>query len=73
MNFFDNNRNKKSYLNRHNNTNYQKKRLDKRDLPENNQFYCEVCDRGFKTYEKFDEHCQSHETVKINTCLLIFI
>jgi hypothetical protein len=32
-------------------------------LPENNKFNCEVCDRGFKDEEKYQEHCATHETV----------
>ncbi|KAK7484863.1 hypothetical protein BaRGS_00023906 [Batillaria attramentaria] len=35
----------------------KKQKVDKRDLPENNQFHCEVCDRGFKTADKYQEHC----------------
>ena len=41
----------------------QKVKVDKRDLPENNAFHCEVCDRGFKTEEKFQEHFNEHEHV----------
>ena len=41
----------------------QKVKVDKRDLPENNAFHCEVCDRGFKTEEKFQEHVSQHEHV----------
>lgn len=45
------------------NQNHKKQKVDKRDLPENNKFYCEVCDRGFKTDEKYVEHCATHKTV----------
>ena len=41
----------------------QKVKVDKRDLPENNAFHCEVCDWGFKTEEKFQEHVNEHEHV----------
>ncbi len=47
----------------HHQQNQKKQKVDKRDLPENNQFYCEVCDRGFKTDEKYAEHCATHKTV----------
>lgn len=46
----------------------KKPKIDKRDLPENNQFFCEVCDRGFKTEDKYTEHCQSHKTCGVNGC-----
>ena len=32
-------------------------------MPENNQFNCEVCDRGFKTNEMYEIHCKTHTTV----------
>ena len=52
-----------------NNTNHAKKpKIDKRDLPENNKFYCEVCDRGFKLEEKYNEHLDTHETCNVNGC-----
>jgi hypothetical protein len=35
-------------------------RIDKRDLPENNQFSCDTCDRGFKTADKLQEHISEH-------------
>lgn len=55
---------------RNNQNKKQKNKIDKRDLPENNRFYCEVCDRGFKTDEKYQEHLGTHTTVKKN--FLIF-
>ena len=39
--------------------------FEKRDLPENNKFYCEVCDRGFKDEPKYNEHVATHQTVKL--------
>jgi hypothetical protein len=59
---FHNNRNFNQ--NDQNKNNKNKNKIDKRDLPENNKFYCEVCDRGFKTEDKYDEHCATHETVR---------
>ena len=41
----------------------QKPKVDKRDLPENNKFYCDICDRGFKTEEKHQEHVNGHQQV----------
>jgi len=37
--------------------------VDKRDLAENNKFFCDRCDRGFKTVEKYNEHTAQHEKV----------
>ncbi len=31
--------------------------------PEQDKFYCESCERGFKVEEKYNEHCQTHKTV----------
>ena len=42
----------------------QKRKVDSRDLAENNQFVCEICDRGFKTDEKYNTHISEHEKVK---------
>ena len=41
--------------------------IDKRELAENNVFFCDTCTRGFKTDEKFQEHVAGHEEVRI-TC-----
>jgi hypothetical protein len=46
----------------------KKQKIDKRDLPENNQFFCEACDRGFKTDEKLKEHVDTHRKCNINGC-----
>ncbi|XP_067680864.1 FMR1-interacting protein NUFIP1-like isoform X1 [Haliotis asinina] len=49
----------------HNTPNIKKKnkkpRIDKRELPENNQFFCDTCDRGFCSDEKYQEHVLQHE------------
>lgn len=50
----------------------QKVKVDKRDLPENNAFHCEVCDRGFKTEEKLQEHVNEHEHVSWQLWLSLF-
>lgn len=60
-NFNKNNNHKNN--NNNNNNNRQSPKMNKQDLPENNQFYCEVCDRGFKTDQLYDEHCKTHTTV----------
>ena len=36
---------------------------NKKDLPQNYAFYCDVCDRGFPTEEKSKEHIDQHEKV----------
>ena len=47
----------------------KKQKVDKRELPENNKFSCEVCDRGYKTEEKYLEHKAGHEKVRIRFLL----
>jgi len=32
-------------------------------MPENNAFFCDRCDRGFKTEDKYNEHTAQHEKV----------
>jgi len=49
-----------------NNNNKQNVKVNKQDLPENNQFNCEVCDRGFKTNQLYEDHCKTHTTVSTN-------
>ena len=39
--------------------------MDKRDTAENNVFFCDRCDRGFKTEEKYNEHTAQHEKVSV--------
>lgn len=51
-----------------NNKNKNKNKVNKRDLAENNQFYCDVCDRGFKTDEKYQEHINGHEKCSVEGC-----
>lgn len=41
----------------------KKEKIDKRDLPENNVYFCDICDRGFKTEEKYKEHVDGHVKV----------
>jgi len=47
----------------------KKRKVDKRDLAENNTFFCDRCDRGFKTEEKYNEHTAQHEKV----CLVMLM
>ncbi|XP_076435394.1 FMR1-interacting protein NUFIP1-like [Babylonia areolata] len=54
-----------------NNSGKKKQRVDKRDLPENNKFHCEVCDRGFKTEEKYEEHLSQHVKCTVEGCRYI--
>jgi len=37
--------------------------VDTREAAENNAFYCDRCDRGFKTEEKYNEHTAQHKKV----------
>lgn len=41
----------------------KRQKVDKRDLPENNAYFCEVCDRGFKAEDLYTNHVNSHEKV----------
>jgi len=41
----------------------KKRKVDKRELAENNRFFCDRCDRGFKTEEKYNEHTSQHQQV----------
>ncbi|XP_013401264.1 nuclear fragile X mental retardation-interacting protein 1 [Lingula anatina] len=49
----------------------KKIKVDKRDLPENNKFYCDACDRGFKTDDKFKEHVDGHQKCHYDGCSYI--
>jgi len=40
-------------------------KVDKRDLPENNRFFCEACDRGYKDEEKYNLHVAGHQKVHL--------
>ena len=42
----------------------KKPKVDKRELPENNKFYCDTCDRGYKDEDKFELHIQDHKQVQ---------
>ena len=46
----------------------KKPKVDSRDLPENNKFVCETCDRGFKTAEKHQEHIDGHQKCGVDGC-----
>jgi len=41
--------------------------VNKRDMAKNNAFFCDMCDRGFKTEEKYNEHTAQHKKV----CLML--
>ncbi len=63
----------KLYLNRlfsrcQNQHQSKRQKVDKRELPENNQFFCEACDRGFKTDEKLTEHLNTHCKCNVDGC-----
>ncbi|KAL5004001.1 hypothetical protein ScPMuIL_017457 [Solemya velum] len=72
VNTFHENRNysEKQHNFHQNGTTKKKKKVkvDKRELPENNQFSCDTCDRGFKTKEKYEEHVSQHEQCHIENC-----
>ncbi|KAL8574489.1 hypothetical protein ACOMHN_060159 [Nucella lapillus] len=46
----------------------KKEKVNKRELPENNQFHCEVCDRSFKSEEKYQEHVSEHTECSVPGC-----
>ncbi|KAK3598403.1 hypothetical protein CHS0354_005497 [Potamilus streckersoni] len=49
----------------------KKQKPSKRDLPENNLFFCDACDRGFKTEEKYNEHVEGHLKCEVAGCTYI--
>lgn len=49
----------------------KKEKVDKRDLAENNAFFCDTCDRGFKTEEKYQEHVDGHMKCSYKDCPFI--
>lgn len=46
----------------------KRQKVDRRDLPENNVFVCETCDRGFKTEELYRTHLNNHEKCPVSGC-----
>lgn len=46
----------------------KRQKVDKRDLPENNAYFCEVCDRGFKAEDLYTNHVNSHEKCSVEGC-----
>ncbi|XP_050389922.2 FMR1-interacting protein NUFIP1 [Patella vulgata] len=55
-----------NYQNKKNKKN--KVQVDKRDLAENNMFYCDICDRGFKQEDVYTKHVGEHEQCKVDGC-----
>ena len=49
--------------------NVKKQKKRRNDLPENYNYFCETCDRGFKEEDKYKIHINGHETVSTLTCL----
>ncbi|KAK6194563.1 hypothetical protein SNE40_000177 [Patella caerulea] len=56
-----------NYQNKKNNKK-NKVQVDKRDLAENNLFYCDVCDRGFKREDIYTKHVSEHQQCKVDGC-----
>lgn len=46
----------------------KKPKVDKRDLAENNVYFCETCDRGYKAMDKYQEHIDSHVKCRHEGC-----
>eukprot|EP00105_Crassostrea_gigas_P020208 XP_011438942.1 PREDICTED: nuclear fragile X mental retardation-interacting protein 1 [Crassostrea gigas] len=46
----------------------KKPKVDKRDLAENNVYFCETCDRGYKAQDKYQEHIDSHVKCRHEGC-----
>lgn len=49
----------------------KKQKIDKRELPENNKFSCDICERGFKTEEKYKEHTDGHVKCTYKDCTYV--
>uniref|UniRef100_A0A0B6ZJS9 C2H2-type domain-containing protein n=1 Tax=Arion vulgaris TaxID=1028688 RepID=A0A0B6ZJS9_9EUPU len=64
---FQNNNNNNKQPN-HTNGAKKKEKVDKRDLPENNAHFCDICERGFKSLEKFQEHVDGHSKCSFKDC-----
>ncbi|XP_060069431.1 FMR1-interacting protein NUFIP1-like [Ylistrum balloti] len=60
--------NKRSHGNWNQNKKPKKQKIDKRELPENNKFSCDICERGFKTEEKYKEHTDGHMKCTFEDC-----
>jgi len=46
--------------------------LNNQEKPENYTFFCDRCDRGFKTEEKYNEHTAQHEKVPLVLCVCVY-
>ncbi|KAH9514803.1 hypothetical protein Btru_023676 [Bulinus truncatus] len=46
----------------------KKEKIDKRLLPENNVFFCDICDRGFKNEELYKQHTDGHIKCTYRDC-----
>ncbi|XP_055869125.1 FMR1-interacting protein NUFIP1-like [Biomphalaria glabrata] len=46
----------------------KKEKIDKRLLPENNVFFCDICDRGFKNEELYKVHNDGHIKCSYKDC-----
>ena len=44
----------------------KKQKMNVKDLPENNKYFCETCEKGFNTEEKYKVHTDSHEVVSVS-------
>ncbi|XP_005103615.1 nuclear fragile X mental retardation-interacting protein 1 [Aplysia californica] len=49
----------------------KKEKVNRRDLAEHNLFFCDTCDRGFKTEEKYQEHVDGHQQCSFKDCPFI--
>ncbi|XP_053404461.1 FMR1-interacting protein NUFIP1-like [Mercenaria mercenaria] len=49
----------------------KKIKVNKRDLPENNKYYCDSCDRGYKDEDKYKLHCDQHEKCPKEGCTYV--
>ncbi|CAL1529995.1 unnamed protein product [Lymnaea stagnalis] len=49
----------------------KKETVDKRLLPENNVFFCDICDRGFKNEELYKQHTDGHIKCSYKDCPFI--
>jgi len=49
----------------------KRRKLNNQEKPENYTFFCDRCDRGFKTEEKYNEHTAQHEKVPLVLCVCV--
>ena len=62
---YNNNRNFNNKKNKQKSPHSNEPKQNAKESSDNDKFYCESCDRGFKVEDKYKEHCMTHRTVRI--------